>query len=245
MNNQYENLLAWFKGLTTSSAENVMLSVLEDFSKTFSAEQTLEWAGRAQGIEIPKDLDVSGLPLEAIMAAFVTALKDRDDFSMAGFVWDLNQKDSIQSTVTTKGWFETAFPKPATNGQFGCQIGCHLEEVSEMLQEMDANDTDLNSKILLTKTLLSEIGDKLKTGTVDLEIPDPEAFHDALVDQIVTGTGVAHLAGFDFSEAVARVDWSNYTKYVNQVPQFKNGGKIAKGPFWAEADLKGLSGDTE
>ena len=113
------------------------------------------------------------------------------------------------------------------------QVGVHLEECGELLTEFSTGDEELDTKLLLARSLLEEIGTVLKSGRAHVKILNRKAFFDAVLDQRVTGEGVAYLAGFNLKEGVARVDVANFTKFVDGKPLYKEGGKIAKGPnFW-------------
>lgn len=173
------------------------------------------------------------LPLEAHMAALVLAGPVEDA--------DLQEFCSLYG-LTTAGWFQVTDPEPTTQ-RLNAQFGVHVEECAEMFPEITSDNEDLNAKMRLAKTLLDEIGAEFKAGRATLQVVNKGKFFDSLLDQRVTGTGVAHLCGFNIAEGVARVDFSNFTKFVDGKPVYKDGGKVAKGPYWTEADLTGLSGD--
>lgn len=61
---------------------------------------------------------------------------------------------------------------------------------------------------------------------------------DGLCDQIVTAVGVAYLSGFDIEGALAEVDKSNYSKFVDGKPVFLDGKKVSKGPNYSPPQLK-------
>jgi predicted HAD superfamily Cof-like phosphohydrolase len=138
----------------------------------------------------------------------------------------------------TKEWFELAVPQP-TDKNRSVQLGCHFEEVSEMFTALGADPV---------ATALSDLATVFKSGSTttgqpvvfgDLTI-DRKEMLDALCDQIVTATGVAHMLGMDIITALARVNDSNWSKFVDGKPVFDVNGKITKGPSYAKPDLEGL-----
>ena len=60
---------------------------------------------------------------------------------------------------------------------------------------------------------------------------------DALCDQIVTAVGVAHMFGLDIEGALAEVNRSNWSKFVDGKPTFDANGKIAKPATYSKPDL--------
>lgn len=136
----------------------------------------------------------------------------------------------------TKSWFEAAVPDP-TDKNRAVQIGCHLEEVAEMgaaLQDKDFSE------------MLSQTADEFKEGGTLQElfgpdhIVDRKELLDALCDQIVTAVGVAHMFGMNIEGAMAEVNRSNFSKFVDGKPMFNEHGKIAKGPNYTPPDLTGF-----
>ena len=135
--------------------------------------------------------------------------------------------------ISTDEWFSVVDKVP-TSGRLTTQVGVHLEECGELLTEFSTGDESLDAKLLLVRSLLEEIGTVLKSGRAHVKILNRKAFFDAVLDQRVTGEGVAYLAGFNLKEGVARVDVANFTKFVDGKPVYKEGGKVGKGPnFWS------------
>ena len=133
-----------------------------------------------------------------------------------------------------KGWHHRARPNP-TDKDFQVQLGCHLEEVCEMLEALH---TDYHFWHRLRSDLF-DLAVNLKGGRTNANITDREAFVDSLADQIVTAVGVGHCAGMDVPLATEIVDQSNWSKFVNGFPVFDENGKIAKPPSYQPPDLKG------
>ena len=126
-----------------------------------------------------------------------------------------------------KGWFELAVPTP-TDKNRAVQIGCHFEEVAEMLTAIDSHSIDLGTTANNYK----------KNFAVRMREVDRIELLDALCDQIVTAVGVAHMFGMDIEGALAEVTRSNYSKFVDGKPVFDANGKIAKPPSYSKPNLE-------
>lgn len=133
-----------------------------------------------------------------------------------------------------EGWHSRARQFP-TEKDFNVQLGCHLEEVVEMLEVLH---TDYHFWHRL-RTDLFELATRLKEGRTSASITDREAFVDALADQIVTAVGVGHCADMDVPLAAEIVDQSNWSKFVDGFPTFDANGKIAKPPTYQAPNLRG------
>lgn len=143
------------------------------------------------------------------------------------------------NTLTTINiWHRRARPEP-TEANFNVQLGCHLEEIAEMLDTLAANPTAERSFIDL-KIYVKGFAEGLKRGEVTMGITDRKEFLDSLADQVVTAVGVGHCANMDVPAACERVDNSNWSKFVDGQPQFNEHGKITKGASYAPPDLEGL-----
>ena len=136
--------------------------------------------------------------------------------------------------ISTDEWFAVVLANDAPGtDRFPVQLGCHLEEVVEMLQEVYVADYDVNSALEEACIELTKAAEALKTGRQEVSVDNHGAFTDSVLDQRVTGTGLLKMMGVDVAETVARVDVANFTKFVDGKPLYKEGGKIAKGPnFW-------------
>lgn len=136
--------------------------------------------------------------------------------------------------ISTDEWFAVVLANDAPGtDRFPVQLGCHLEEVVEMLNEVYAADSDVNSALEEACIELTKAAEALKAGQQEVSVDNPEAFEDSLLDQLVTGTGLLKMRGADVAESVARVDVANFTKFVDGKPVYKDGGKVGKGPnFW-------------
>ncbi len=143
------------------------------------------------------------------------------------------------TTDSIKKWFETAVPEP-TDKNRAVQIGCHFEEVHEMLEAIQpgsplgkgvrdaANDLKIGPSSSSEEAYLRNVLDDV----------DRVELLDALCDQIVTAIGVAHMFGMDIQGGLAEVNRSNWSKFVEGKPVFDANGKIAKPTSYTEPVLK-------
>ena len=135
--------------------------------------------------------------------------------------------------ISTDEWFAVVLENDAPGtDRFPVQLGCHLEEVVEMLVELEL-EGELSQEVENAVASLTKVADALKTAKVEVGTKNEAAFCDSLLDQRVTGTGLLKMRGANVAESVARVDVANFTKFIDGKPLYKEGGKIAKGPnFW-------------
>lgn len=141
-----------------------------------------------------------------------------------------------------KLWHERARPHP-TERDLDVQVGCHFEEVVEMLETLTSLYRDGDGLLMRAHEGVVALADALKSGQMRLRIKgeDRQELLDSLADQIVTATGVGHCAGMNITEAVRRVNTSIWTKYDSDgQPMRDKNGKISKGPNYAPPDLEGL-----
>ena len=134
-------------------------------------------------------------------------------------------------------WHKRARPTPREI-HFNVQLGCHLEEICEMLAVLN---TTQNDTLVRARAALAWLADGLKQGRIGADITDRKEFLDACADQVVTAVGAAYTANMDAAEAVNRVNLSNWSKFDDEgYPIFDEHGKIKKGPNYAPPDLTGL-----
>lgn len=145
----------------------------------------------------------------------------------------LNQVEAI------KAWFATAVPNP-TDVNRCVQVGCHYEEVSEMFTS--ANDNHMAEDMSGAANEWKHVPDA-EAAAMWVGDFDRTELLDSLADQIVTAIGVAHMFGFDIAGALAEVNRSNWSKFVDGKPQFNEHGKITKGPNYTPPDLSAFVGD--
>ena len=152
-------------------------------------------------------------------------------FRFTDLVWVVYSITGV--LIATDEWFATVLANDAPGtDRFPIQMGCHLEEIVEMLVELELED-ELRQEVETAVASLTKVANALKTGQVEVGTKNEVAFTDSVLDQRVTGTGLLKMQGVDVAETVARVDVANFTKFVDGKPLYKEGGKIAKGPdFW-------------
>lgn len=147
-----------------------------------------------------------------------------------------------ENTITNiRDWFETAKPDETRSVRdVQVQTGVHFEEIHEMLCEISALDPETDVLLAKAKLAMKDLADRFKQSTDIVFIID-EANHvnylDSLCDQIVTATGVAHFMGYEIVPALAEVDRSNWSKFINGECVKDANGKIAKGPDYFKAAL--------
>ena len=138
------------------------------------------------------------------------------------------------TTITTPitRWFKEAVPTPMAKN-FNVQLGVHVEEFGEMLDALACDSDSFEQLKLLVKLVALE----LKVGISQATVINPQELLDALCDQVVTATGVAHMQGFMFDLALVEVNDSNWSKFVDGKAVFDGNGKIAKGPNYFRPKL--------
>lgn len=146
--------------------------------------------------------------------------------------------DTLADTVA---WFDEARPNP-TQADFFCQMGCHFEEVGEMIDALSHINAHGHYLLDTARNAIGKLAAHLRDGDPDLcgiilHPADRTEFLDAICDQIVTATGTAQHAAMDVVGGLAEVNRSNYSKFVDGKPIFKPNGKIAKGENYSEASL--------
>lgn len=138
-------------------------------------------------------------------------------------------------------WHRRARPTPDDKA-FNVQLGCHFEEIAEMVETLTFNVDNWPATPGVNTMLHSALkmfADHLKRGEVTATVNDREGFLDSLADQTVTALGAGHCAKMDIEEAVARVNDSNWSKFVGGRPVFDENGKIAKPCTYRKPDLTG------
>lgn len=146
-----------------------------------------------------------------------------------------DKKEPIQLACIeqAQSWFEQAIPEP-TREQKAIQIGCHLEEVEEMICELNLGGSCAHREILIESQNFKCPSDYYINKATDV---DKIALLDSLADQIVTAIGVAHMFGFDIAGALKEVNRSNFSKFEDGKPVFDVNGKITKGKNYTPPDL--------
>ena len=147
--------------------------------------------------------------------------------------------DSSNDTlVQTQNWFLKAVPNP-THKNIATQIGCHLEEVAEMLEVLKSDNPFQSMIITDTIASISTLADRLKSYGEDTYVREEDRAEllDALCDQIVTATGIGTFLGMNVPGALAEVNRSNYSKFEDGEPIFNENKKVMKGKDYTPPDL--------
>jgi predicted HAD superfamily Cof-like phosphohydrolase len=142
----------------------------------------------------------------------------------------------------TANWLESCGKEPGNPHHLSTQIGCHLEEITELLRTLRVDSS--GGELVLNRVAvdLGWLANKLKSGDYTAHIAAHHRVEalDALCDGEVTGNGIAYLSKFDKDEADQRVLDANDAKLINGKPVLLPGGKIGKPEGWKAADLTDL-----
>jgi hypothetical protein len=139
-------------------------------------------------------------------------------------------------------WHAAARPQP-TSRDFSVQLGCHFEEVAEMIDDLTfhvGSFEPLPGGLTVLAACLKLFADQLKSGETVATVNDPENFLKELCDQVVTAAGVAHCAGMAFPRALSEVHRSNFSKMENGKFLRDENGKIIKGEHYRKPNLEGM-----
>lgn len=116
-------------------------------------------------------------------------------------------------------------------------MGCHLEEVEEMLQTIypyGSYDAELLQR---AQDAITNLANHMKRNDDAYRIDASINLLDALADQIVTATGVGTFLGMNVPGALAEVNRSNYSKFEDGEPVFNENKKVMKGKDYTPPDL--------
>jgi len=139
-------------------------------------------------------------------------------------------------------WHKRARPNP-TDENFNVQLGCHLEEIVEMVEALrftykNGTGVEMPGKNSMIYQQVKDFSDGLKSGRISAQIADRKGLVDSLADQIVTAVGVGHCANTNIVKAVDIVNTSNWSKFSPEgQPYFDQNGKILKGPNYVPPAL--------
>lgn len=173
---------------------------------------------------------------------YFDTVTEAQDWAWAHYQRSMQPYVIPDSITDIKSWFQAAKPEP-TKKDVCTQVGCHYEEVAEMMEAMQGHDHRASQ-------MMSSIADtyKMRHLSVDgivesvlidsMQPKDHIELLDALCDQIVTATGVAYMMGFDIEGALKEVIRSNNSKMVKGKFEYDENGKIAKPESYSEPDLK-------
>lgn len=140
-------------------------------------------------------------------------------------------------------WHKRARPNP-TERDFNTQLGCHLEEIVEMIATLrfshkNGTGVEMPGKNSMLYQQISDFADGLKAGRITASIANRKELADSLADQVVTSVGVGQTAGMQAARAVNIVNTSNWSKFSPEgQPYFDQNGKILKGPNYVPPALE-------
>lgn len=141
------------------------------------------------------------------------------------------------TTEAIELWHRRARPEP-TAADFNVQLGCHFEEIEEMMRSIVTDDEEVWQEVRLQIYVLSKL---LKLNELKARVDDRKEFLDSIADQVVTGIGAAYCAGMKGAAACDRVNTSNWSKFdENGQPIRDTNGKITKGPNYQPPVLDGF-----
>lgn len=141
------------------------------------------------------------------------------------------------TTEAIELWHRRARPEP-TASDFNVQLGCHFEEIEEMMRSIVTDDEEVWQEVRSQIYVLSKL---LKLNELKARVDDRKEFLDSIADQVVTGIGAAYCAGMKGAAACDRVNTSNWSKFdENGQPIRDTNGKITKGPNYQQPVLDGL-----
>lgn len=132
----------------------------------------------------------------------------------------------------TKEFFDIALPKKTLKTRC-VQIGCHFEEVAEMMEALGFEEHAART---------NELADFFKSGST-LAIAytirtDRIEIADAMGDQIVTAIGVMENFKMDSIGIVDEINRSNHSKFVDGKAVFDKNGKIDKPESYSKPNLE-------
>lgn len=138
----------------------------------------------------------------------------------------------------TNAFFQTLNPQPGEKN-VRTQLGCHIEEFSEMLDQIEGKDVPEQLLLAYLNQAIKQAADYFKKSDGPLIIKDRVEFLDAIGDQLVTATGVGNYLKMDVPGALAEINRSNFSKFGEDgKPILDENKKMMKGPNYSKPDLK-------
>lgn len=142
----------------------------------------------------------------------------------------------------TADWLAACGKTPGNDKQLATQVGVHLEELMEFLDEVVITQSGTDDyNLAAAATTIKGIAHRLKLGHTGVRFKSRVNVLDALCDAEVTGNGVAFLARMDKLEGDRRVLFSNESKLNEDgTPVILPGGKIGKSAHYVKPYLEDL-----
>lgn len=146
----------------------------------------------------------------------------------------------VDTLANTLYWFEKGRPQPISK-DIHSQLGCHFEEVVEMIDEIEGLTNEASVALATACNALHDLANLLKQndGVVVIRETRRLKMLDAIVDQLVTVTGVGHCLHMDPVGGLAEANRSNFSKFDAEGKPIYDPvtRKIMKGPNYSEPDL--------
>ena len=138
-----------------------------------------------------------------------------------------------------ESWFAAA--KPNSNVDDACvQIGCHFEEVAEMIESIFGAQNNAVKEVTKIANYFKSKEPEARFILNNMTGWQLTELLDSLCDQVVTATGVGQRLNMNIIGALNNVIDSNWSKFEDGKPVFNEQGKIAKGKDYFAPDLKGF-----
>jgi predicted HAD superfamily Cof-like phosphohydrolase len=141
--------------------------------------------------------------------------------------------------MNTLRWFQKAVRMPISKN-IQTQLGVHFEEVREMIIEIEGLSPETTALLDAAAEANHNLAEHLKhrDGVIVVRETNRINMIDAICDQLVTATGVAHMLHMDPVGGLDEVNRSNWSKFdENGEPYFDANQKVAKGPNYRKANL--------
>lgn len=146
-------------------------------------------------------------------------------------------KDSVELCLD---FFRAAVPVPGVKN-ITTQLGCHFEEVREMIQSLRPAHAHPDAGFFMKQAedAIHALAEMLKNDSSSLGSIDRVEFIDSVADQMVTAVGSAYMLGMKPLEAFIEVNNSNLSKFdADGNPIFDANLKVMKGPGYFKAQLE-------
>lgn len=136
------------------------------------------------------------------------------------------------SLEKTKMFFDIALPEKTLETRC-VQIGCHFEEVAEMMEALGLDSEAKDMHRLANFFKVKSVGALAHTARASIV-----ELADSMGDQIVTATGVMENFNMDSLGIVNNISDSNLSKFEDGKPVFDDNGKITKGKNYVKPNLE-------
>lgn len=135
-----------------------------------------------------------------------------------------------------QNWFVAA--KPNHTLEDACvQIGCHFEEVAEMIESIFGSENQAFKVVNELAVMFKQKRHPAIIALSNLTNWQKQELLDSLCDQVVTSVGVGQRLNMNIIGALNNVIDSNWSKFEGGKPVFNEQGKIAKGRGYFAPDL--------